>query len=90
LRSGNSIPGDWLLKKGEKITPIFEKITKIEDVNALINKLNVDKFKDFPLRSAEKSKEKGKEKQTVFTVLSPITGQLQHKVSCPNGELQTN
>lgn len=70
LRTGVAISNDWLW---DPTKPVFEKITKVADINDLINTLNKN-YKDFPLLSAARSPEIGKEKQTVFTLKAQTNG----------------
>ena len=75
LKPGTSFPVDWSDSRlWNPDTPVFEKTTKIADVNALLKTLNVADYKYFPLLSALKSTEKTKEKQTVFTLTTPVWG----------------
>lgn len=73
LRSGanNSIPSDRLWNA---LTPVFEKTTKVGDIDTLITKLNIGDYKTFPLLSTTKSTEKWKEKQTVFQLRAQSDG----------------
>lgn len=81
IKASKQVPSERL---GDATNPIFEKTTKVEDINALITTLNVWDYINFPLVSAAKSTEANKQKQTVFTLLPQTKGKPKYAVYATN------
>jgi len=60
---------------------VFEKSTKVTDIDSLINRLNVGDYASFPLLNAQRSTETGKETQTVFTLRPQTNGQPAYDIA---------